>query len=79
MPFRFIRAWRVPEGGLVAQTNEPEFVFSAHSEKVQIVKFHPIAQDILLTSSFDRSIKVWNLLSHEEPKLELQVSLNIPI
>lgn len=58
-------------GGLVDPVNEPEFVVSAHSEKVQIVKFHPLAKDILLTAAFDRSVKIWNLNDAETPKISL--------
>ncbi len=65
---------KIPTGGLVDPVNEPEFVVSAHSEKVQIVKFHPLAKDILLTAAFDRSVKIWNLNDAETPKISLLVS-----
>ena len=71
--FRFIRGWKIPDDGLVAPTNEPDLKFLAHSERVQIVKFHPLAKNILLTSAFDRTVKVWDLLDVEEPKYELEV------
>ena len=48
-------------------------MYSAHPEKIQIVKFHPLAKDILLTSAFDKSVKLWDLTSFEEPKMELEV------
>ena len=64
---------KVPDGGLVASTNDTVSKFPAHAEKIQIVKFHPLAQDIILTSAFDRSVKVWDLSDFEEPKFELQV------
>ena len=70
---RYVRVWRIPEGGLVAQTNEPVSKFPAHAEKLQIIKFHPFAQDIIVTSAFDRSVRVWDLSDFEEPKYDLQV------
>ena len=51
--------------------------FPAHADKIQIVKFHPFVKDIILTSAFDRSVKVWDLSDNEEPKFELEVQLFI--
>ena len=48
--------------------------FSGHADKVQIVKWHPLAQDVLLTVAFDRTIKVWDLNKTDAPKVELEVS-----
>lgn len=55
--------------------NEPEFVVSAHLEKVQLVKFHPLAKDVLLTAAFDRSVKIWNLNDTSSHKISLLVSI----
>ena len=60
---------RIPTGGLLIPVNEPESVISAHGEKVQLVKFHPTAKDVLLTAAFDRSVKIWNLNDPENPKM----------
>ena len=30
-----VRVWSVPEGGLLQQTNEPQFSFAAHADKIQ--------------------------------------------
>lgn len=53
--------WKIPETGLKEQTNEPEFTIPAHGEKIYIVKFHPLAQDVLATASYDLSIRIWDL------------------
>ena len=71
--FRYVRVWKIPDGGLLEPTNEPASKFSAHAEKIQIVKFHPFARDIIVTSAFDRTVKVWDISDCEEPKFELQV------
>ena len=75
--FRYVRVWKIPENGLLEPTNEPVIKFSAHAEKIQILKFHPFVKDVILTSAFDRSVKVWDLSDNEEPKFELQVQLLI--
>lgn len=69
-----IRVWTVPETGLASQVNEPQLDFAAHGEKIQIVKWHPLANDILLTAGFDRKMKIWDL-NHVEngAQIELEV------
>lgn len=72
----FIRVWKIPPGGLTSQVNDPISMFPAHSDKVQIVKWHPLAQDILLSVAFDRSAKIWDLNNTDVAKIELEVVLN---
>ncbi len=68
-----VRLWKIPDGGLVQQMNEPEAAFSAHADKIQIVKFHPLAKDVLLTAAFDRTVKIWDLSGDcAEPMIELE-------
>ena len=28
---------------------------------LQLIKFHPLAKDVLLTAAFDRTARIWNL------------------
>merc|ERR1719410_1783331 len=56
-----INLWNIPDGGLLCQVNEPTMRIQAHGEKVNIIKFNPIASDIVATSGFDFLIKIWNL------------------
>ena len=56
-----VRVWAVPEGGLLQQTNEPQISFAAHADKIQLIKFHPLAKNVVLTAAFDRSVRIWNL------------------
>jgi len=66
-----LRVWKIPDEGLLSPTNDPELDFSAHSDKIQMVKFHPLAKDVLLTVAFDKSVKIWNLNDISEPAIEL--------
>eukprot|EP00096_Caligus_rogercresseyi_P010970 TRINITY_DN416_c0_g2_i2.p1 TRINITY_DN416_c0_g2~~TRINITY_DN416_c0_g2_i2.p1 ORF type:complete len:809 (-),score=243.81 TRINITY_DN416_c0_g2_i2:551-2977(-) len=68
----YLRLWNIPEGGLRQPVNEPEFLFPAHNDKVQIVKFHPLASDIVVTASFNRSLRVWDLSDHSTHQFELE-------
>ena len=70
-----LRVWKIPDEGLLSPTNDPELDFPAHSDKIQMVKFHPLAKDVLLTVAFDKSVKIWNLNDISEPAIELNVRL----
>lgn len=61
-----IKIWEIPEGGLTESTNVPYQQFNAHSEKIHFIKFHPLAKDVLLTASYDMTIKLWNLETFEQ-------------
>lgn len=60
-----IKLWEIPEGGLKESTNIPSRELNAHSEKIHFIKFHPLVKDVLLTASFDMSIKLWDLNTME--------------
>jgi coronin-7 len=67
-----IRIWIIPEEGLTLPVNEPHLTLSAHNNKVQLVKWHPLAQDILISMAFDQSVKIWNLNDPAQPQMELE-------
>lgn len=56
-----VKLWKVPENGLTEPTNKPEKELAAHSDKIYFIRFHPLAKDVLLTASYDMTIKIWNL------------------
>lgn len=61
-----VKIWTVPEGGLSEATNTPEAVLQAHMEKIYCLKFHPLASDILATTSYDMTIRIWDLTTLEQ-------------
>jgi len=63
-----LNVWIVPEGGLVEPVNEPAAQVLAHGDKVSIVKFNPVAKDIVATASYDGTIKIWSLEDIKEEK-----------
>ncbi len=65
----------IPQGGLLTPVNEPLAIFGAHPDKCQIVKFHPLAKDVLLTAGFDKLVKIWDLNNTNEAKIVLQVKI----
>ncbi|KAH0550621.1 coronin-7 isoform X1 [Cotesia glomerata] len=56
-----IRLWEIPVGGLIEPTNEPKFTIEAHSDKIYLIKFHPLAADVLTSASYDTTVKIWDL------------------
>ncbi|XP_067134482.1 coronin-7 [Centruroides vittatus] len=52
----------IPEEGLEGETS-PDEEFVAGNDKISIVKFHSVARDVIITASYDFSIKVWDLIT----------------
>ncbi|KAK1344775.1 hypothetical protein QTO34_013476 [Cnephaeus nilssonii] len=66
-----IRLWRVPPEGLVEVLTTPEAVLTGHTEKIYSLRFHPLAADLLASSSYDLTIRIWDLQAGVE-RLRLQ-------
>lgn len=64
-----IRIWQVPVGGLTETIVEPKMILRGHTEKIYSIKFHPLASDILASSSYDMSVRIWNLCSGSQEQL----------
>ncbi|NWQ89599.1 CORO7 protein, partial [Burhinus bistriatus] len=61
-----IRLWRIPEGGLQETLCEPEAVLRGHTEKIYSIRFHPMASDLLVSSSYDMTVRIWELSAGRE-------------
>ncbi|XP_045504797.1 coronin-7 isoform X2 [Colias croceus] len=68
-----VREWIIPEGGLTESTNEPNRTFSAHPDKIYIIRFHPTAADLLTTAAHDLTVKLWDL-AQEVPTAEVTLT-----
>lgn len=64
-----IRLWQVPEGGLVETLTEPDLILHGHTEKIYSIKFHPLASGLLVSSSYDLTVRLWSLDSGKEVKV----------
>ncbi|KAM4530624.1 coronin-7-like isoform 1-T1 [Odontesthes bonariensis] len=64
-----IRVWQMPEGGLKETLTEPKLILRGHTEKIYSIKFHPLASGLLVSSSYDLTVRLWNLESGEQVKL----------
>ncbi|XP_048513736.1 coronin-7 isoform X2 [Athalia rosae] len=56
-----IRLWEIPPAGLEEPTNEPRSVIEAHGDKIYLIKFHPLAANVLASASYDMTVKIWDL------------------
>ncbi|XP_049538701.1 coronin-7 isoform X5 [Anopheles darlingi] len=56
-----VKLWLIPDGGLIEPTNEPAAELVAHTDKINIIRFHPLAKNVLLTISSDLYMKIWDL------------------
>ncbi|NWS17077.1 CORO7 protein, partial [Pachyramphus minor] len=61
-----IRLWRIPEGGLQETLQEPEAILQGHTEKIYSIRFHPLASDLLVSSSYDMTVRIWDLSTEQE-------------
>uniref|UniRef100_A0A8D1ECB9 Coronin n=1 Tax=Sus scrofa TaxID=9823 RepID=A0A8D1ECB9_PIG len=66
-----IRLWQVPPEGLEEVLTTPEAVLTGHTEKIYSLRFHPLAADVLASSSYDLTIRIWDLQAGVE-RLRLQ-------
>uniref|UniRef100_A0A8C3VWH4 Coronin n=1 Tax=Catagonus wagneri TaxID=51154 RepID=A0A8C3VWH4_9CETA len=66
-----IRLWRVPPGGLKEVLTTPEALLTGHTEKIYSLRFHPLAADVLASSSYDLTVRIWDLHAGVE-RLRLQ-------
>ncbi|XP_046742206.1 coronin-7 isoform X3 [Diprion similis] len=56
-----IRLWEIPPTGLEEPTNEPRSMIEAHADKIYLIKFHPLASNVLASASYDMTVKIWDL------------------
>ncbi|XP_066978131.1 coronin-7 isoform X5 [Macrobrachium rosenbergii] len=58
-----INLWHIPEGGLSQPTNQPNETFMdvGSSDKVTILKWHPLAAGVLAAATGDLNIKIWDI------------------
>ncbi|KXS15157.1 DUF1900-domain-containing protein [Gonapodya prolifera JEL478] len=58
--------WKIPEGGLTESLTQPAATLTGHGRKVGHVVFHPLAESVLLTSSPDLTLKLWDITKAQE-------------
>lgn len=57
----YVKVWAIPDGGLSERLTTPRLTLSGHKRKVVTVDWHPTAAGILVTSSLDNTVRVWDV------------------
>ena len=67
-----VRIFQIPGDGLDdTDPLEQCYVdFNAHDGRVNLLLFHPLAKDILVSSASDHTVRMWNLLNPDQPVRE---------
>ena len=64
-----IRIWRIPEGGLTEDVATPVRRMIGHQHRVNLIRYHPLAKDIIISASPELSeptVRLWNTATGEE-------------
>lgn len=56
-----IQLWNIPNDGLLINRDKYENKLTRHKDRITLVKFHPIAKDVLASFSMDLMIIIWDL------------------
>jgi hypothetical protein len=63
---------KFPEGGITKDTcpdgniSKCDVKLEGHQKKIDLVKFHPTANNVLATKSFDKMVKIWDIEAQSE-------------
>lgn len=61
-----IMLWDIPEEGLKSHIKEPLVELKGHQKKISFCTFNPTADGIIASTSFDNTVKIWNVQDQEE-------------
>jgi coronin-1B/1C/6 len=61
-----IKVSKFPDGGPTEDILEPLVTLDGHSKKVGILQPHPVSNNIMLSTSYDSTVRVWDLDAQRE-------------
>lgn len=61
-----IKVVQIPEGGLETDIQEAAASLEGHYKKVSAVTWHPTANNIISSASYDNTVKVWDVTKQSE-------------
>lgn len=56
-----VKVWEIPDGGLQENLSESLVDLEGHQRRVGIIKWHPLAENVLLSAAFDYQIIIWDI------------------
>lgn len=63
-----IKIWTIPETGLETSLEEPTVELKGHLERLYCIQYHPYVKDVLVSASYDRTVKLWNISTQQDFK-----------
>ena len=61
-----VKVSTIPDGGLTSNLTEATGSFDGHERKINILHFHPTAENILASASADLSLRVWDIAAGQQ-------------
>ncbi|KAK0043020.1 coronin-7 [Biomphalaria pfeifferi] len=61
-----INVWTIPDGGITQNLEQPDISLKGHMEKIYFVSFHPHASNLIMTASYDMTVRLWDLKQQKE-------------
>jgi coronin-1B/1C/6 len=55
-----VMVWGIPPGGLKETQQEALVTMTGHQRKVNVLRFHPVAEHIVASGSQDNAVKIWD-------------------
>jgi len=62
----YVKVTQIPDEGLTETVEKAVVTLEGHSKKVSFIKFHPTANNILGSASYDTLFKVWDIEAQSE-------------
>jgi coronin-1B/1C/6 len=57
-----VKVWEVPDDLANGSTHsDAKAQFKGHAKRVEMVKFHPVADNIVASASVDKTIRLWDV------------------
>eukprot|EP00456_Euglypha_rotunda_P001075 TRINITY_DN1018_c0_g1_i6.p1 TRINITY_DN1018_c0_g1~~TRINITY_DN1018_c0_g1_i6.p1 ORF type:complete len:347 (-),score=70.51 TRINITY_DN1018_c0_g1_i6:246-1286(-) len=64
----YVKVTQFPDGGLKENIEKAVVTLEGHSKKVQYIKFHPCANNILASAAHDTLLKIWDIEAQSEAR-----------
>lgn len=56
-----LKFWCIPAAGLLHSTNTPKYEIAVDSRKIDFIRYHKLAKNVMLVSTSDHDIKIYDL------------------
>ncbi|XP_041456772.1 coronin-6-like isoform X2 [Lytechinus variegatus] len=57
----FIKFWQIPDEGVTENSEKALISVKAHEKRCSMIRWHPLAENVLITTGMDSKVCVWNM------------------